>query len=181
MDSLFIGLELCEFCVFNDGLIVYNDCFEMKYEWECVYYCDILLSIKVDAAVNLNTIGIRSCQIIRIGCNSFSVSSPTAITAGMLIKNEKEMKYKHSLLVPQAQTQSQHATPLLAEKSFNFDPTGAGPGKLDDLEYILCVSLSKDGFYYDINNVFKWCNGNFNGNYHCNIYCASAGMLVFDF
>ena len=39
MDSLFIGLGLCEFCVFSD-------CFEMKYELECY---DILLSTKIDA------------------------------------------------------------------------------------------------------------------------------------
>ena len=112
IDSLFIGLELCEFYAFNDGIIVYNDCFEMKYEWECGYYCDISLSIKIEtatraSAVNLNTICIRQCQISRIECNSFDVSSPTA---GILIKNETQMKYEHSysLSVPQAQTQSQH-------------------------------------------------------------------------
>ena len=134
MDSLFIGLELCEFCAFNDGKTVYNDCFEMKYELECY---DIL-SIKIDAAVNFNTIGIRSCQISRVGCNSFGVSSPTAIKAAILI-NKNEMKYAGSLPVAQPQTQSQHAAPYLAEVLFNFDLAGAGRGELDDLEYILCI------------------------------------------
>ena len=121
MDSLFIGLELCEFCVFSDGIIAHSDCFEMKYELECY---DILLSTKIDAAVNFNTIGIGSCPKSRMGCNSLGVLSPRAIKAAVLI-NENEMKYECSLSVPQPQTQSQHTTPYLAEISFNFALTGA--------------------------------------------------------
>ena len=171
MDSLFIGLELCDFCVFNDGIVVYNDCFEMKYELECGYCNDMLLSIKIDAAIaipastaNFHTFRIKLCQISRIGCNSFGVTSPTTITAAISIKNENEMKYEGNLLTPQAQTQSQHDTPHLAEQSFNFDLTGAAPGELGDLEYIFCVFLCED---------CSCCHESFNGNYE------SAGMSVF--
>ena len=38
------ALETCEFCVFN------NDGYEFEYESECRYYCEILLSMIVDAA-----------------------------------------------------------------------------------------------------------------------------------
>ena len=197
MDSLFIlllivcvmGLELCKFCVFNGGIIVYNDCFEMKYELECEYYCDILLSMKIDAptatsasTMHLNQIGNRSYQISRIGCNAFGVSSPTTTKTAISITNENEMKYEGGLLVPQAQIQiqiqSQHATPHLAEKPFHFNPNGAGPHEFNHLEYIFDRILSEDS---DANNVCKyWCNETFNGNYDCNTYYESHGMSAFD-
>ena len=76
----------------------------------------------VDAATfNLDAIG--SFQISGIGFNLFDVVSPTAAIA---MKNEREMKYESDPAVPQLQT------PQLADKAFDFDPTGAGPGAVDD-------------------------------------------------
>ena len=193
MDSLFIllligfviGLELRDFCVFNDGMIVYNDCFEMEYELEygiiMMYY--YVLSIKIDSAtsipvsrVNFDPTGIRSCQISKLGCDSFGVSSPRTVTAAIPIKNENEMKYEGGALVPQTETQIQSRY----ETSHLTDDTG--PDEFNDLEYIFDGILHEDGYNCDINNAFKhWCNKSFNCNYDCNMYYESAGMSVFDF
>ena len=131
-----IGLELRDFCVFNGGPIVCNDYLEMKYELEygimMIYYYDMLiLSIKIDAATGTSAlrinfdptgISIRSCQISKIGCDSFGISLPTTIAAAIQIKNETEMKYEGGSFVPQTQIQiqSQYATSHLAHEPFYF-------------------------------------------------------------
>ena len=137
-----VGLESCKFCVFSEEIIVCNDSFKLEYKSERGHYCDTLLSIKIDAAtctpastINFDAIG--------IGFNLFDVLSPTTITA-IAMENEKEA-------APQPRIQTSH----LADKSFNFDPTDAGSGAFDDLEYIFAGLLSEDGFTCDINNVFK--------------------------
>ena len=40
-----VRLKSCKVCVFNEEIIVCNDCVEFKYESECRYYCGMLLSI----------------------------------------------------------------------------------------------------------------------------------------
>ena len=141
MDSLFIlliigcviAVELCklwEFCVLNNGIIVGNDCFEMKYELGCGYYY-ILLSIKIDTAtgtlastVHFNLIGIRSCHISRIRRHLFCVLSPSILAATISIECDNEMKYESGT------SQTQHATPHPPNKGLDIDPTDAALGSL---------------------------------------------------
>ena len=103
-----------------------------------------------------NIDAIWSFQISGIGFNLFDVVSPTA---AIVMKNGREMKYESDQAVPQLQT------PQVADKTFDFDPTGAGPGAVDDWEYI-----------------FAWIK------YWCNkilmvvmiVIYYTLGMIVFD-
>ena len=88
MDRLFIllligcviGLKLCEFCVFNkNGIIVCNDCFEMKYELE-YGYCDdimrILLTLRFFSDISaINIINNKNISNINVNINMNSINS----------------------------------------------------------------------------------------------------------
>ena len=188
MDSLFIilsigcviGSESFEFCVFNNEVIICKDGFVLKYELEC-RYCDVLLSMTIDAAttvpIHFILTGNESCQICRIGSNLSGVLSPTTIPAATSIEYENEMKYESQ---SQLQAISHHATPHLANKPADIDPTNAAPGTFDKLEYMFAVLSSEDGFNCDINNISKyWCIKILIVMMIV-IYYASAGMLLFD-
>ena len=172
-----VGLETYEFCIFN------NDDFESGCRYCGIMTFDAATSTR--ASTDAIGIGIGSFEIGQICFYLFGILSPTTIAA-VSIKNENEMKYEGGTPAPQPQprpqAQSAHQTQHTSNKLLNFDLTGTGPREFGDVECIYNVLSSEDGFNCDINNVFKyWFNKNFNGNYHCNIYCVSAGMLAFDF
>ena len=170
MDSLFIvlligcviGLEICDFCVFNDEIIVYNDCLEMKYELECKMIV-ILLSCIIGATtathhstINLDSIVIGLYQTSRIGYDSIGVSSPTTI------QNENKMQEESDPLLQQTQIQT-HRPP---DTTFNFVPIVAASRKFEESECIFGVLSSTDEFNWDKNNAFKyWCIQKLSGNY----------------
>ena len=154
MDSLFIliligsdiRLGLCDFCIFNDEIIVHNECFVIKYELECKYNRHVLLSRIIDGATDLDSILTGLCGTSRIGYDSIGVSSPT-------IQNKNKMQDKSdSSSLPQTQIQSQH----LSDTTSNVVPIVAGSRKFDDPECILGISLSEHEFNCDTNNVFKY-------------------------
>ena len=185
IETVRIGSESFEFCVFNNEIIICNDGFGLKYELKCRYHCNILLSMAIDAAsimptstVNFHPIGSESLQIRRMGSNLFGVFSPTTIRAAISIEYENKMKYESR---SQTQTQSQHATPHPVNKPADIDPTNATPGEFDKLEYMFDVLLSEDGLYCDINNISKyWCIKVLIVIIIV-IFYASDGMLLFDF
>ena len=55
-----MGLELCQFCVFNGGIIVCIDCFDLKYKLECMMtLLWLLLSLEIGLLILiLNTDGL---------------------------------------------------------------------------------------------------------------------------
>ena len=136
-----IGLESFEFFVFN------ADCFEFKYKSECRCCC-VSLSVTIYTATVASTttvifysIGTRSSQISRIGCNLIGVFSPTIIESTRPIKYEIE-----NLRIPQSSTQ----------RRLNFNPNGARSREFEDAECIFGVRSITSEFNCDINNVFKY-------------------------
>ena len=94
-----------DFCVFDDEMIDCNDGFVLKYECDCRYYCDILLSMTIDTATSTYTppiifcsTDITSLQIKQNKHNSIGIPSPTTIAAAI---NKNKMKYQDNTSISQ--------------------------------------------------------------------------------